>query len=388
MQTQSKNSKKVSVGLYVLVITSLIFAGSVAGVLFNANSAQAFGFSDFARTLPPEEDPVPLPRPIVCGDNIKDTGEECDGADFGSTSCTSLGFESGGLTCSDSCTIVTAQCTQTSNGGGGSNTNGGGGGGGGTVELIIYNETTQAVAIPTAVVRWYTNKPGTTRVVYDSVSHDSAATDENFGYASSTPLDSNIDSQHEVTLPDLTPGVTYYWRAVSGDPIEKIGVEMSFSSPAPETESPATEPDTNPEEETTVTPEEETIPQAEAVVPQDTSGASAASSNTNGNSGDKTPAQNAPEENPIVLGVSVAEAADITEDATNGNEVASATPTASAPDSENKTNYFAFILAILVALGISFYVHPPKFIAIEDTIGEKKEENTQTTPTEPDQKNS
>ena len=62
----------------------------------------------------------------VCGDSVKDTGEACDGSDFGSSTCSSNGFSGGSLTCSSSCTISTSSCTSSS----GSSSSGGGGGGG------------------------------------------------------------------------------------------------------------------------------------------------------------------------------------------------------------------------------------------------------------------
>ena len=64
----------------------------------------------------------------ICGNNVKESGESCDGSDLGGASCTSQGFSSGILSCTASCTFNTNSCSTTSSGGGG-----GGGGGGGTV---------------------------------------------------------------------------------------------------------------------------------------------------------------------------------------------------------------------------------------------------------------
>jgi len=64
-------------------------------------------------------------RISVCGNNIKEEGEQCDGTDLGGTTCQSLGFSGGTLSCSASCDFNTSGCTS---GGGG-----GGGGGGGYV---------------------------------------------------------------------------------------------------------------------------------------------------------------------------------------------------------------------------------------------------------------
>jgi hypothetical protein len=60
----------------------------------------------------------------VCGNNIKETGEQCDGVDLGGQSCQSLGYTGGTLSCKPSCEFNTSACTS---GGGG---DGGGGGGG------------------------------------------------------------------------------------------------------------------------------------------------------------------------------------------------------------------------------------------------------------------
>jgi len=55
----------------------------------------------------------------VCGNNIKETGEQCDGADLSGASCASLGFSSGTLSCSASCEFNTSACTTAGGGGGG-----------------------------------------------------------------------------------------------------------------------------------------------------------------------------------------------------------------------------------------------------------------------------
>jgi len=64
----------------------------------------------------------------LCGNNIKETGEECDGTDLAGQSCTSKGYTGGTLSCNSSCNFVTSACTSGGDGGGG------GGGGGGYVE--------------------------------------------------------------------------------------------------------------------------------------------------------------------------------------------------------------------------------------------------------------
>ena len=46
-----------------------------------------------------------------CGNGVIDAGEQCDGADLGGASCSSLGFPGGTLSCSAACTYNTSACT-------------------------------------------------------------------------------------------------------------------------------------------------------------------------------------------------------------------------------------------------------------------------------------
>ncbi|MEM3074727.1 MAG: LamG-like jellyroll fold domain-containing protein [Candidatus Pacearchaeota archaeon] len=73
------------------------------------------------------EDVLSCPQdcPSICGDNVKSGTEQCDGNAFGGATCQSLGFTSGTLSCSSSCTISTSNCIS-------------GGGGSGTGNLILH----------------------------------------------------------------------------------------------------------------------------------------------------------------------------------------------------------------------------------------------------------
>jgi len=62
----------------------------------------------------------------VCGDDIKNSTESCDGSDFGGDSCASRGYNSGSLSCSSCSSIDASDCKNVN-----SDSEGGGGGGGG-----------------------------------------------------------------------------------------------------------------------------------------------------------------------------------------------------------------------------------------------------------------
>lgn len=57
---------------------------------------------------------ITIPRGTLgstCGNGQLDSGEACDGSDLLGETCQGLGFESGTLSCGDSCTLDTAGCT-------------------------------------------------------------------------------------------------------------------------------------------------------------------------------------------------------------------------------------------------------------------------------------
>lgn len=58
-------------------------------------------------------------KPGICGNNIKEINEECDGPDLGGYSCVSFGYSGGTLTCNSNCTFNTSQCIIQPSGGGG-----------------------------------------------------------------------------------------------------------------------------------------------------------------------------------------------------------------------------------------------------------------------------
>ena len=72
-------------------------------------------------------------------------------------------------------------------------------------------------------VVWQTNKSGTSRVIYDITSQRDKTT--NFSYANATTEDTQLATNHRVSLGQLENNKVYYLRAVS-----KVGDEMAVSN--------------------------------------------------------------------------------------------------------------------------------------------------------------
>ncbi|MEK7584066.1 MAG: SdrD B-like domain-containing protein, partial [Patescibacteria group bacterium] len=107
---------------------------------------------------------------------------------------------------------------------------GGGGGGGGRIDLSIFNEATDGVTIPTALVSWFTNLNATCRVVYGTSPQEATAGSPNYGYPNTTDTESTPVTYHTTTLTDLEEGSTYYWRPIctASGQTEKAGAELHF----------------------------------------------------------------------------------------------------------------------------------------------------------------
>ncbi|MBI4136351.1 MAG: PKD domain-containing protein [Candidatus Vogelbacteria bacterium] len=85
--------------------------------------------------------------------------------------------------------------------------------------LTISNIRVTDVTHESAIIRWTTNRPATSRVIYDTVSHSSITGQSapNFGYAFSTAIldpDPKV-AEHAVTVSSLSPNTTYYFRVIS-----------------------------------------------------------------------------------------------------------------------------------------------------------------------------
>lgn len=90
----------------IFAIITLIFL--LIGILSQASFVLAAGTATVQATI----------KITVCGNNIKETGEQCDGSDLGGATCQSLGYPGGTLSCRADCTFNTSGCTTAGGGGG------------------------------------------------------------------------------------------------------------------------------------------------------------------------------------------------------------------------------------------------------------------------------
>lgn len=105
-------------------------------------------------------------------------------------------------------------------------------------ELLILNERATDIGKNTATILWDTQKSGapalaTSRVIFSSQDEShifNPGSLPNYGYFSSTAEYTNLVSSHEVLLNGLLPETTYYYRCVSHNSDEAIGLEYSFTT--------------------------------------------------------------------------------------------------------------------------------------------------------------
>ena len=106
----------------------------------------------------------------------------------------------------------------------------GGGGGGSAIALNIHTISANGSACFSALINWFTNRPATSRVVYGlKPVSDPLGPWPNLGYPFSTAKDENKVTYHTVTLSDLQPNTTYYFRVVSGASPEIFSPEYSVA---------------------------------------------------------------------------------------------------------------------------------------------------------------
>jgi len=84
-----------------------------------------------------------------------------------------------------------------------------------TGKPVITGIATSNITQTGVTITWTTDIPATSRVIYDTVSHPTLGTGDNFGYAISSPEITAKTTTHSVTLSGLNPGTKYYFRVIS-----------------------------------------------------------------------------------------------------------------------------------------------------------------------------
>jgi len=116
-------------------------------------------------------------------------------------------------------------------------TYGGGGGGGGSCanEIIEGSVKVTQVTTSTATIEWRTKCVSTSQVIYSpsDKKHDLDDSKKTYGYDKiyPDPADPAKTDTHKVTLVDLKPCTTYFFRAVSTNVAAAISKEGSFVTP-------------------------------------------------------------------------------------------------------------------------------------------------------------
>ncbi len=92
-----------------------------------------------------------------------------------------------------------------------------GGGGGSPVPPQITTHTAEAVQVneSTILINWFTNKPGTSRIVYGLNSVQNLGQAPNYGYSFSSLEDTAQKTYHSVVVNNLQAGQAYYFRPIS-----------------------------------------------------------------------------------------------------------------------------------------------------------------------------
>jgi hypothetical protein len=98
--------KKKNNFLIIFIFPALFCIGVI---FYSYNNVFAAGFAGVQATV----------KIAICGNNIKETGEQCDNADLGGSSCALQGFSGGTLSCRASCDFDTSACSSGGGGGGG-----------------------------------------------------------------------------------------------------------------------------------------------------------------------------------------------------------------------------------------------------------------------------
>ncbi len=110
------------------------------------------------------------------------------------------------------------------------------------VGAVVSGEDSTTPSQTTAVITWTTDRPTSSRVVYDTVAHSVPDfSDLNYGYAYSTATfdTSPKVTNHSVEITGLSDGTPYYYRTISAGSPKVVGDQRFFrtltyaGSPAP-----------------------------------------------------------------------------------------------------------------------------------------------------------
>ncbi len=99
---------------------------------------------------------------------------------------------------------------------------------------VITSETASGATTTSITITWDTDHLATSRVIYDTVPHAVLGAPANYGYAFST-LETDTSTKvlhHSVTVTGLTPGTTYYLRAVSHGSPESVSSQITQATNA------------------------------------------------------------------------------------------------------------------------------------------------------------
>lgn len=103
--------------------------------------------------------------------------------------------------------------------------------------LEVSAETNTSTETNSITLTWVTSHPATSRIVWDTVSHNPVVVaGPNYGYASSTVEDPTLVTNHSVTVDGLSAGTQYFLRPVSHGSPEVLGDEFDITTgnpPAP-----------------------------------------------------------------------------------------------------------------------------------------------------------
>lgn len=86
--------------IWLVFLTSFFCGGAVFCFYLKDFAAKADNFSTTIEVI----------TVLVCGNGVKEAGEQCDGADLAGQSCGSLGYDLGALSCKGNCAFDTSLC--------------------------------------------------------------------------------------------------------------------------------------------------------------------------------------------------------------------------------------------------------------------------------------